>query len=140
MRDEIRQRRTLVAFQAARRQLPADDEVHLAVRHLRELLRDGVVERVAHRQRAERLFGEARRLGDDEKQPAADFRDVAPGAAGGGRRDDLADREWRFDDRRPAGARDPDAVAAGDDTEGGFELPPVLVAHDLHRGEIARDA
>ena len=120
--------------------MPADDDVHVAVRHLRELQRDGVVEGVADRQRAERLFGEARRLGYDEEQLAADFGHVAAGAACGGARDDLADRERRLGDRRPARARDPHAVAARDDAERRFELAPVLIAHDLHRREIARDA
>ena len=60
------ERRAFVARQAAAGNVGARHEVDLAMRHLRELSRDAVVEDESNRHRAEDFLGEAHRLGDDE--------------------------------------------------------------------------
>ena len=54
--------RSTRAIQARAAQMIGGDEVHLAVRHLRELFGDGVVERVADGECAEHFFSEQRGL------------------------------------------------------------------------------
>ena len=127
----------LAACQAARGEAATDGDVHLAMRDLRQLSRDRVVERVPYRQRPQRFLGKPCRLGDDEEQPIAHFPDIPLRLAAGRGCNHPVQCGRRGDAGGPSGACRPAAVGAGHDEERGLELLAVFIGHDLHRGGVA---
>ena len=136
--SECRSKRGANSSRRARPRDPlARHEGDLGMRQSRELGGEPIVERVADRERPERLLREAGRFGDHQKQPALDGQQIVAGPTLDRRHDQRLNRRPHAPGlRRPSGACDPRAVAIGDDGELCAQLLPVCIRHREHRGGV----